>query len=80
MIMVGSRDEGEEIESEMEEVKVLYSVVMVEEREEIVSTKDGGVLSFIFFKGGLCMFQVPLWFLGVFFGGKTFPSNKERTV
>ena len=49
MIMVDSSDEGEEIESEMKEVRVLYSVVMVEEREEVVLTKDGRVSSFIFF-------------------------------
>ena len=49
MIMVGLSDEGEEIESEMKEVRVSYSVVMVEEREEVVLTKDGRVLSFIFF-------------------------------
>ena len=60
MITVGSSNKGEEIESEMEEVRVPYLVVMVEEREEVVSMKDGGVSSFIFFKSGLCMFQVPL--------------------
>ena len=49
MITVGLSDEGEEIESEMEEVRVSYLVVMVEEREEVVLMKDGGVLSFIFF-------------------------------
>ena len=49
MITVGLSDEEEEIESEMEEVRVSYLVVMVEEREEVVLTKDGGVLSFIFF-------------------------------
>ena len=49
MITVGSSDEGEEIESEIEEVRVSYSVVMMEGREEVVLTKGGGVLSFIFF-------------------------------
>ena len=46
---MGSSDEGEEIESEREKVRVLYLVVMVEEREEVVLAKEGGVSSFIFF-------------------------------
>ena len=40
--------------------------------------EDGGVEFLILLEGGLCMFQLPLGYPGVFFGRVSLPSDQEH--